>query len=150
MPNSFKTTESSFSWLWGIFGKGGPKTRGIEIPKYVDNPGPMSVQLSTALQYGEFSFSSRSLSLRRLELTPASQEPPPVSPPCSRLPGTLLPVSSLPPTPITRSSSTLDRRTLGRRSAPLCSNGVMGFFARSGRILLLWRESSSGAVGRLR
>ena len=66
------------SWLWTLFGKGNPKTRRLEIPKYADNPGPMSVQLSTALQYG--AFASFLEVYRRTRADFAAQEPPLVFP----------------------------------------------------------------------
>ncbi|KAM0789987.1 hypothetical protein ACM66B_005319 [Microbotryomycetes sp. NB124-2] len=49
-PNAYKTTESSFSWLWSLFSSR-PTTQ-FTIPKYEHDAKPDSIQLSTALQYG--------------------------------------------------------------------------------------------------
>lgn len=56
VPNSFKTSESSWRWLLSFFGATGAqaKTTRLDIPKYVSDPKPDSLQLSTALQYGQF------------------------------------------------------------------------------------------------
>lgn len=43
-------SESSFSWLWKLFGGRKEKTNTITIPKYPDQP--TDINLATALQYG--------------------------------------------------------------------------------------------------
>jgi aromatic amino acid aminotransferase I len=53
VPNSFKTSESSWRWLMSLFTSDQVKTSRLEIPKYVSDPKPDSLQLSTALQYGQ-------------------------------------------------------------------------------------------------
>ncbi|KAK4047631.1 hypothetical protein OIV83_005289 [Microbotryomycetes sp. JL201] len=49
-PNAYKTTQSSFQWLWSLFSSR-PTTQ-FTIPKYEQDAKPDSIQLSTALQYG--------------------------------------------------------------------------------------------------
>jgi hypothetical protein len=56
IPNSYKTSESSFAWIKSFFESKAPKTTTFTIPKYADDA--QAVQLSTALQYGELSFPS--------------------------------------------------------------------------------------------
>lgn len=52
--NSFKTTEQGIgAWLWSLLGGGGKKTDEWTIPKWDHDKS--RVQLSTALQYGEWS-----------------------------------------------------------------------------------------------
>ncbi|KAK4051762.1 hypothetical protein OIO90_004586 [Microbotryomycetes sp. JL221] len=50
-PNTFRTTQSSFAWLWSLLSNR-PASRTITIPKFEQEPTPESIQLSTALQYG--------------------------------------------------------------------------------------------------
>ncbi|KAM0751020.1 PLP-dependent transferase [Meredithblackwellia eburnea MCA 4105] len=52
VPSTYKTSSSSFSWLWNLFGSGAPATTSVSIPKYAEGKDPLALQLSTALQYG--------------------------------------------------------------------------------------------------
>jgi len=56
LSDSFSLTpeeKSAFSWLWNIFGTGAKKTKEITIPKRAAGGDLQSVQLATALQYGQ-------------------------------------------------------------------------------------------------
>lgn len=56
VPNSFKTvtSPSTLSWLWDtVTAAVKVRTTRIEVKKYEKNPGPTTIQLSTALQYSQ-------------------------------------------------------------------------------------------------